>query len=474
MSKKKILVVISLFCVLLFSLSADSAIAQKYLTAANEQYSIGNLEKAYKYINSSMKMYTEEPVENNVIFSAQLIYLEYLQEIKETENMDAFDDVKEALKEFPLVANSDITNLIESINTLQIEKIKAAGTTINTVDQKELLDAQLKAMKEQNEEYLTVLNENQKIATKNQQELLEQLKDQTGTFSEAISDSTRATEENGIAIKKAVISIAIVLIVITILVILFIIFSWRNSKKQQERFQATLEMVARMNRSPSERLSLGVVPSLYDTNLKSAGSSRWGVDALPEPELTEKEINEINDLAVECERLGAEIDYATGRKNNSKNVSELVYKLACAIGMNPGKAKIYFCAAMVYDAGFLAIDSELLQASELTDEQKYQIRGHVQKGVEQLDFIPSKYKQIFIDAATKHHENLDGTGYPEGLKEDEIPLIARLIHIAEMFTSLISRRNYRGIMDKESAINEIRAEDKAVDQQIVDLLDSII
>lgn len=474
MSKKKILVVISLFCVLLFSLSADSAIAQKYLTAANEQYSIGNLEKAYKYINSSMKMYTEEPVENNVIFSAQLIYLEYLQEIKETENMDAFDDVKEALKEFPLVANSDITNLIESINTLQIEKIKAAGTTINTVDQKELLDAQLKAMKEQNEEYLTVLNENQKIATKNQQELLEQLKDQTGTFSEAISDSTRATEENGIAIKKAVISIAIVLIVITILVILFIAFSWRNSKKQQERFQATLEMVARMNRSPSERLSLGVVPSLYDTNLKSAGSSRWGVDALPEPELTEKEINEINDLAVECERLGAEIDYATGRKNNSKNVSELVYKLACAIGMNPGKAKIYFCAAMVYDAGFLAIDSELLQASELTDEQKYQIRGHVQKGVEQLDFIPSKYKQIFIDAATKHHENLDGTGYPEGLKEDEIPLIARLIHIAEMFTSLISRRNYRGIMDKESAINEIRAEDKAVDQQIVDLLDSII
>jgi HD-GYP domain-containing protein (c-di-GMP phosphodiesterase class II) len=474
MNKKRVFVVVSLFCVLSLSLFADSTIGQKYLTAANEQYSIGNLEKAYKYVNSSMKMYAEEPVENNVIFSAQLIYLEYLQQIKENGNMEAFDDVKDSLKEFPLVVNTDITNLIESINKQEIAEVEASASNSSTSDQKNILDAQLKAMKEQNEQYLTVLKENQKAATENQRELLKQLSDQTGTFSEAISDSTRATQENGIAIKHAIASIVFVLVIIVVLVIVFIVISWRNSKKQQERFQATLEMVSRMNRTPNEYLALGAVPDLYDNDLKSAGSSRWGVDALPEPELTEKEINEINELAVECERLGAEIDFATGRKNNSKNVSELVYKLACTMGMNPAKAKIFFCATMVYDAGFLALDPKLLQATELTEDQKYEIRSHVQKGVEKLAFVPNRYKQIFIDAATKHHENLDGTGYPDGLKDTEIPVIARLIHIAEMFTSLISRRNYRGIMDKESAINEIRAEGEAVDQKIVNLLDSII
>ncbi|OJF76395.1 MAG: hypothetical protein BKP49_07965 [Treponema sp. CETP13] len=470
MNKKRLVIFLIILCTLTSFVFASSAIGEKYLSAANEQYSIGNLEKAYNYINSSMKMYVDEPVPDAVLFSAHLIYLEYLQEIKVNEDMKSFNLVKNSLKDFPLVVDDDITSLIDSINQQEVEIAKIETSSGN----KDFYSAQLEAMKSQQKAELQALKESQKSAAESQQKMLDQISAQTGSFTEAITNSTKASEQNSKTIKTAITVVVIALGVILLLVVLFMVISWQSSKHQQERFQATLEMVSQMNRSPSERLALGAVTDLYDKDLKSAGSSRWGVDALPEPELSDKEIAEINELAVTCERLGAEIDFSTGRKNNSKNVSELVYKLACAQGMNPGKAKIYFCAAMVYDAGFLAIDQDLLQANELNEKQKYEIRSHVQKGVEKLDFVPQRYKQIFIDAATKHHENLDGSGYPEGIKGDEIPMIARLIHIAEMFTSLISRRNYRGILDKESAVTELRSEGKAVDQTIVDLLDSII
>ncbi|HZK19370.1 MAG TPA: HD domain-containing phosphohydrolase [Treponemataceae bacterium] len=474
MNKKRFFLVVPLVFLLSFTLSADAAMGQRFLNAAKEQYSIGNLDKAYTYINNSMKMYVEEPVSNDVIFSAQLIYFEYLQKIKEESDIDAFVEVKNTLKEFPLVINSDITALIETLNMIEIKNVESSAEEFTIEGQQQFFEAQLEAMKIQQDYELKMLQKSQQAAAENQQSLLEQMNEQTGKFADVLTKSTKATEESSKTIKKAIIGIGIVLVVVFLLVILFVIFSWQNSKKQQERFQATLEMVAQMNRKPNERLALGAVTDLYDNDLRSAGSSRWGVDALPEPELSEKDIAEINELAVECERLGAEIDFATGRKNNSKNVSELVYKLSCSMGINPAKAKIYFCAGMVYDVGFLSINTELLHASELTEDQKYEIRSHVLQGVDRLDFVPEKYKDIFIDAAIKHHENLDGTGYPEGLEGDDVPTIARLIRVVEMFTSLISRRKYRGIMDKESAINELRAENGAVDQALVDLLDSII
>ena len=67
-----------------------------------------------------------------------------------------------------------------------------------------------------------------------------------------------------------------------------------------------------------------------------------------------------------------------------------------------------------------------------------------------------------------------GTGYPAGVQGDKIPLIARIIHVVESFIALISRRNYHGIFDKESAIKELMARPNFYDQKIVDVLDSLV
>ena len=108
------------------------------------------------------------------------------------------------------------------------------------------------------------------------------------------------------------------------------------------------------------------------------------------------------------------------------------------------------------------------------DEEKYEIRGHVKLGADKIDFVPEKYRSVFLDAILMHHENMDGSGYPAGIGGEQIPLIARIIHVVESFIALISRRNYRGIFDKESAIKELRARPNFYDQKIVDVLDSLV
>ncbi|MBR5866885.1 MAG: hypothetical protein IKZ04_03145, partial [Spirochaetaceae bacterium] len=104
----------------------------------------------------------------------------------------------------------------------------------------------------------------------------------------------------------------------------------------------------------------------------------------------------------------------------------------------------------------------------------YKIRSHVKPEDNAFDFIPEKYRRVFTEATAMHHENMDGTGYPAGLKGNEISQIARIIHVVETFVSLISRRNYRAIFDKESAIIELRNHPELYDIEIVDVLDSIV
>ena len=74
----------------------------------------------------------------------------------------------------------------------------------------------------------------------------------------------------------------------------------------------------------------------------------------------------------------------------------------------------------------------------------------------------------------KHHENIDGSGYPHGLKGDEIPQVARLIRVAESYMSLSSKRSYRGAMDKETALETLKEQPGIYDQEVVEALDKIV
>ncbi|MGQ9701521.1 MAG: HD-GYP domain-containing protein [bacterium] len=74
-----------------------------------------------------------------------------------------------------------------------------------------------------------------------------------------------------------------------------------------------------------------------------------------------------------------------------------------------------------------------------------------------------------LDVIYAHHERVDGTGYPEGLKREEIPLLARILAVADAYDAMLSRRPYRPAKTKIEAIKELlNARDKQLDAQIVD------
>ena len=106
----------------------------------------------------------------------------------------------------------------------------------------------------------------------------------------------------------------------------------------------------------------------------------------------------------------------------------------------------------LHDIGKVAIpDSILLKPGKLTDDEMAIMRTHVTIGAQTLDasrqrFPNVRFLQIARDITMSHHERWDGTGYPEKLKGDQIPLAARIVAVADVYDALTSRRVYRDAM----------------------------
>lgn len=457
--------------------SAD--LTKRYLQRADDQYSVMQYEEAFKTINACLRFsQNADEVPGNVYLLATQIYTKLLDKMTRTKDFTLYDDVVMNLQTYPkLNEDPQIQKFVKKIQQLQIDAKEAA----RDAKTHEMMENLSKTQQAGNEEILKSINESNESMINSVSDkmntAIESVGEKTATAVREVSEHTTNTmREISKTSNKTIWIIAIlgclIFVIVFLLVFIGIKTAQRNSALQAEQLGSTLKLIAGMQQT-NNQLLLGGVTDFSAMGLKSAGSSRWGVDALPAPEMNDDEKAELKQLVIDCEKLGSEIDAVTKRKNNSKNVSELVYKLAMQLGLNQNSSMIYFAAAMVYDAGFLAIPEELLEAESLTDEQRLQLREHVNQYEQYLGFVPRKYWQIFKEAALYHHENTDGSGY-HGLTGPDIPQIARLIHVAESYNSLISRRNYRQIMDKETAIQELESKPNLYDIDVVKVLDSIV
>ena len=483
---KKITIALLVVCFTAQAFAATTDLTQRFLDKANEAYDEGNIEDAYKYVNQALAVAKDEASQANVLYFAQSVYKQKLQNIQKKYDDMALIDIKMNLEKYPNIENTTIKKLVKQIEQDQENKEKAAQKAETAAQRKveqerfeaqqESMEAQAKAMKDQAEAM-----QKQAEATKQGQEdfknaLESGLKDMGNTFTDAFSESAKETKRSTRVIAISIIAIAVIIVLLVLLIMVIIKKAAKANQYQQEQYAQAFKMLA-ANQSQTNRLMLGGITDIYGGNasLRIAGSSTWApAAALPDVTFSEEDEEELKQLAVKCEEIGQQIDNVTGRKNNSKNVSELVYKLSIQLGLPQGMAMLNFCAAMIYDAGFLAIDPDLLVATQLTEEEKQAMKEHVNLAEKHLEFVPKKYWSVFEDAATKHHENIDGTGYPHGLKGDEIPQIARLIRVVESYVSLSSKRSYRGAMDKETAVNTLKEQPGFYDQEVVDALDKIV
>lgn len=514
--KKIIISIVFVACtVTLFAETKDLSV--RFLDKANEAFEENNIEDAYKYVNQALAVAKDKESQANVLYFAQTVYSVKLQTLLEKYDDITFIDIQMNLEKYPNVENTKIKKLIKQIETEQANIAKAAEKAEVQAQRKieaerfeaqqESLEAQTQAMKEQADalkqqaedtkttqaEIKNALETGLKDmgnalteSTKEQAEALKQqittqaefknaletgLKDMSNAFTESAEEQKRSTK----VIAFAIIGIAIIILIVVLLIIVIVRHGIKQQKIQQEQYVQAFKMLA-ATQNQTNRIMLGGAVDLYGQgNLRIAGSSTWApAQALPDVPYTEQDEEELKQLAIKCEEIGQKIDSVTGRKNNSKNVSEIVYKLSIQLGLPQGLAMLNFCASMIYDAGFLGIDPDLLSSTTLSEEEKEAMKEHVNLAEKYLSFVPKKYWSVFEDAAMKHHENIDGTGYPKGLKGDEIPQIARLIRVAESYVSLSSRRSYRGAMDKESAVAALREQENLYDKDVVDVLEQIV
>ena len=176
------------------------------------------------------------------------------------------------------------------------------------------------------------------------------------------------------------------------------------------------------------------------------------INQLSTRKLREKEAFLNDALTTFTHFVDAKDPYTKGHSNRVADYSE---KIARAMGMSDWECRNVYYIALLHDVGKCYIDDSILKKpGRLTDEEFEQIKGHTTKGAAMLaDFrsLPD-----ISDGAMYHHERYDGKGYPSGKRGEEIPLIGRLICVADSFDAMNSDRCYRKKLDRETICEELR------------------
>jgi putative nucleotidyltransferase with HDIG domain len=155
-------------------------------------------------------------------------------------------------------------------------------------------------------------------------------------------------------------------------------------------------------------------------------------------------------------------------EGHTQRVTDLTLKLARAMGINESQLTHIRQGALLHDIGKMGVpDNILLKADQLTDDEWAKMRKHPELAHEMLSSI--RYLQPALDIPYCHHEKWDGSGYPRGLKGEEIPIAARIFAVADVWDAITSDRPYRKGWSREEALEYIQEQSgKYFDPQVVE------
>jgi len=181
-------------------------------------------------------------------------------------------------------------------------------------------------------------------------------------------------------------------------------------------------------------------------------------------EVHERELETLAKLA----KAGEYRDQATG--NHLMRMAKYCALIGRQLNLGAENVHVLEVSAPMHDIGKIGIpDSILIKEGPLTLVEQVVMRTHPRIGYDILKGSPSKYLSMGAIIALGHHEKYDGTGYPNGLHGEDIPLVARVVTVADVFDALVSQRTYKRAWTMDEAISYLKEQrGKHFDAKCVD------
>jgi len=192
--------------------------------------------------------------------------------------------------------------------------------------------------------------------------------------------------------------------------------------------------------------------SSVDIKLLSATATQLGI--FLENALLYEDLNAtfLGTLEALTTSIDAKDKYTCG---HSQRVALLTAQLADAAGLDADQVDRFRIAGLVHDIGKIGVPEHVLtKEGDLTEEEFHAIRKHPEIGARILRDIPQM--EDILGGVLHHHEKHDGGGYPHGLAGNDIPLVARMISLADAFDAMSSSRTYRNAMTRQSVLDEMK------------------
>lgn len=144
-------------------------------------------------------------------------------------------------------------------------------------------------------------------------------------------------------------------------------------------------------------------------------------------------------------------------RGHAERVSKISVLIAREAKVSERQVRALRIAALMHDVGKLVVSTPILtKPGKLTDDEYEHMKSHPVHGcnvIEEIDFLRHG-EAVF--AVRHHHERMDGRGYPDGLRGDDVPLTARIVMVADAFDSMTSTRTYRQALTVDYALRELR------------------
>jgi len=143
------------------------------------------------------------------------------------------------------------------------------------------------------------------------------------------------------------------------------------------------------------------------------------------------------------------------------------------LGLDESEIKILRDAAKLHDVGKIGIADDILcKNGPLNDEEWIVMHKHPEIGESIVKPVSSL--RVLCDIIRHHHEKLDGTGYPDGLKGEELSPLVRIAAVADIYDALTTTRSYRAKFSRETAYDIMKKMKDQLDQDIVDVLFDVL